>query len=201
MGGERDPGRGPGRDPALGAGADRSVGADGGPGVTPGAETPDTALCERVEDFLTEAGIEWEVGTRASEYVVVLPGERKLRTVASLVVRRSSLSVVAFVIRHPDENEVEFYQYLLRRNLRMPGLAYAIDSLGDVYLTGSVPAAGVDAAYLDQLLGVLLEAADRPFNDLLAIGFRSSMQKEWDWRVSRGESVRNLEAFRHLLEH
>jgi hypothetical protein len=27
------------------------------------------------------------------------------------------------------------------------------------------------------------------------------MQREWDWRVSRGESLRNLEAFRHLLDH
>jgi hypothetical protein len=26
------------------------------------------------------------------------------------------------------------------------------------------------------------------------------MKKEWDWRISRGESTRNLEAFRHLLD-
>jgi hypothetical protein len=26
------------------------------------------------------------------------------------------------------------------------------------------------------------------------------MRKEWAWRVDRGESTRNLEAFRHLLE-
>ena len=25
------------------------------------------------------------------------------------------------------------------------------------------------------------------------------MRKEWAWRISRGESTRNLEAFRHLL--
>ena len=34
----------------------------------------------------------------------------------------------------------------------------------------------------------------------LAIGFLTSMRKEWAWRVSRGESTRNLDAFRHLLE-
>ena len=72
---------------------------------------------------------------------------------------------------------------------------------GDVYVTGRVPAAGVDAHYLDQLLGALLQAADAHFNELLAIGFLTSMQKEWDWRVSRGESLRNLEAFRSLLDH
>jgi hypothetical protein len=120
--------------------------------------------------------------------------------VASLVVSESSLSVSAFVIRNPDENHEEFYRYLLRKNLRLPGLAYAIDGSGDVYVTGRLPAAGVDAAYLDQLLGALLQAADSHFNELLAIGFLSSMRKEWAWRVSRGESTRNLEAFRHLLE-
>jgi hypothetical protein len=26
------------------------------------------------------------------------------------------------------------------------------------------------------------------------------MHKEWDWRVSRGESLRNLEAFRAILQ-
>lgn len=164
------------------------------------ASTSDTTLAQRIEDFLTSAEIEWEGGVRDGEFVATLPGEKKLKTVVSLVATETTLSVNAFVIRKPDENHADFYGYLLRRNLRLPGLAYAADKLGDVYVTGRVPAGGVDAAYLDQILGVLLEAADAHFNELLAIGFRSSMQKEWDWRVSRGESLRNLEAFRHLLE-
>jgi hypothetical protein len=32
------------------------------------------------------------------------------------------------------------------------------------------------------------------------LGFRSSIQKEWEWRVSRGESLKNLEAFAHLID-
>jgi hypothetical protein len=154
-----------------------------------------------VTAYLTEAGIEWELGARKGEYVLTLPGEKKLRTVVSLVVREQTTSVSAFVIRGPDENHEAFYRHLLRRNLRMPGLAYAIDTSGDVYVKGEVPTAAVDAAYLDQLLGVVLYAADMPFNELLTIGFLSSMRKEWAWRRSRGESTRNLDAFRHLLEH
>jgi hypothetical protein len=153
-----------------------------------------------IEEFLAEAGVEWEPGAREGEYVVTLPGEKKLRTVVSLIVRQDSLSVSAFVIRNPDENHEEFYRYLLRHNLRLPGLAYAIDRSGDVYVTGRAPLEGVDAAYLDRLFGAVLEAADSHFNELLAIGFLGSMRKEWDWRVSRGESLRNLEAFRALLE-
>lgn len=159
-----------------------------------------TPLVETVGAYLTDTGIEWESGARDGEFVVTLPGEKKLRTVVSLVAGERDLSVSAFVIRNPDENHEEFYRTLLRRNLRLPGLAYAVDGSGDVYVTGRVPAAGVDADTLDQLLGVVLEAADSPFNELLVIGFLTSMQKEWDWRISRGESLRNLEAFRHLLQ-
>ena len=158
-----------------------------------------SGLDEVVEEFLRETELEWEAGARQGEYVVTLPGEKKLKTVVSLVVGADALSVSAFVIRNPDENHEEFYRYLLRKNLRLPGLAYAVDGSGDVYVTGRLPAAGVDAAYLDQLVGALLDAADSHFNELLAIGFITSMHKEWDWRVSRGESLRNLEAFRHLL--
>lgn len=174
--------------------------AGSGPEGLAGGGGPARALPQVIESYLAGSDIPWEQGAREGEYVLTLPGEKKLKTVASLVVTDSSLSVSAFVIRNPDENHEEFYRYLLRKNLRLPGLSYGIDGSGDVYVTGKVPADAVDAAYLDQLLGVLLQAADSHFNELLAIGFLSSMRKEWAWRLSRGESTRNLEAFRHLLE-
>jgi hypothetical protein len=37
--------------------------------------------------------------------------------------------------------------------------------------------------------------ADEWFDAALEIGFRSSIEREWDWRVSRGESLANLAAF------
>jgi len=150
--------------------------------------------------FLVENVIEWELGARPGEFVVTLPGEKKLKTVCSVVVGEQSLSISAFVVRNPDENHAAVYAYLLRRNLTMPGLAYGIDKSGDVFVTGRVPLEAADAAYLDQIFGVVLDAADGPFNELLALGFLESMKKEWAWRISRGESTRNLEAFRHLLE-
>ncbi len=157
-------------------------------------------LTETVEAFLVDSGLEWEGGARGGEFVVTLPGEKKLKTVVSLVCGESALSVSAFVVRNPDENHGEVYRFLLSRNLRLPGIAYAVDRSGDVFVTGRVPTAGVDAEFLDQLLGAVLSAADEPFNELLAMGFLGSMRKEWEWRVSRGESLRNLEAFRSVLE-
>ncbi|MGV8968697.1 MAG: YbjN domain-containing protein [Cellulomonas sp.] len=153
-----------------------------------------------LRQFLVENDIEWELGARAGEFVVTLPGEKKLKTVCSVVVGEQSLSISAFVVRNPDENHAAVYAYLLRRNLTMPGLAYGIDTSGDIFVTGRVPLEAADAAYLDQIFGVVLDASDGAFNELLAMGFLGSMKKEWAWRISRGESTRNLDAFRHLLE-
>ncbi|GAA2160500.1 putative sensory transduction regulator [Humibacillus xanthopallidus] len=154
----------------------------------------------RLTAYLGSVGLEWELGGRPGEYVVTLPGEKKLKTVVSLLVRDRTTSLSAFVIRNPDENHEAFYRSLLRRNLRLQGVAYAIDTDGDVYLRGELPTTALDEEHLDQLLGVVLTASDGAFNELLALGFLGSMKKEWSWRVSRGESTRNLDAFRHLLE-
>ncbi len=172
--------------------------------TAPGPDAaPDAAerVVTAIREYARAAELECEDGTRDGELVLTLPGERKLKTVTSLVVGEDRLSVRAFVVRNPDENHEKVYRYLLRRNLRLPGLAYAIDRSGDVFLTGQVPLAGIDEDYLDHLFGAVLTACDEPFNELLVLGFLTSMRREWAWRVDRGESTANLEAFRHLLEN
>lgn len=133
-------------------------------------------------------------------YVATLPGTRKLSTTCSLRVGRHALSVNAFVIRNPDENHAEVHRWLLERNARLYGVAYAVDGHGDIYLTGKLPLAAVTAEELDRVLGAVLEQADGSFNTLLEKGFASAIRKEHAWRTARGESTRNLAAFRHLTE-
>ncbi|GAA3837376.1 YbjN domain-containing protein [Streptomyces phyllanthi] len=152
-----------------------------------------------IEQVLTEAELEWE-SPEPGNYVAKLPGTRKLSTTVSLIVGRHALSLNAFVIRHPDENEEGVHRWLLERNLRLYGVSYAIDPLGDVYVTGKLPLSSVTADEIDRLLGSVLEAADGSFNTLLELGFASAIRKEYAWRVSRGESTRNLDAFTHLTQ-
>ena len=152
-----------------------------------------------IERVLTEAELEWESPATGS-YVVKLPGTRKLSTTVSLMVGKHSLSLNAFVVRHPDENREGVHRWLLERNLKLYGVSYAVDSLGDVYLVGKLPLAAVTPDEIDRLLGSVLEAADGSFNTLLELGFASAIRKEYDWRVSRGESTRNLDAFTHLTQ-
>jgi len=132
--------------------------------------------------------------------VVELPGEHKLKTNTILSIGEHSVRVEAFVCRKPDENHEGVYRFLLRRNRRLYGVAYTLDNIGDIYLVGRMSLASVDADEIDRVLGQVLEAVDSDFNTLLELGFRSSIQKEWEWRVSRGESLQNLRAFAHLID-
>lgn len=132
--------------------------------------------------------------------VVALPGERRLKTNTILSVGEHSVRVEAFVCRRPDENFEAVYKFLLKRNRRLYGVAYTLDNLGDIYLVGWMANSSVDPDEIDRVLGQVLEAVDSDFNTLLELGFRSSIQKEWEWRVARGESLKNLEAFQHLIE-
>ncbi|GAB2870052.1 YbjN domain-containing protein [Streptomyces deserti] len=152
-----------------------------------------------IEGVLKDAELEWESPENGT-YVVKLPGTRKLSTTVSLIVGRHSLSLNAFVIRHPDENEPAVHRWLLERNLKLYGVSYAVDQHGDIYVTSRLPLPAVTADEVDRLLGQVLEAADGSFNTLLELGFASAIRKEYAWRVSRGEPTRNLEAFSHLLE-
>ncbi|MEV5874086.1 YbjN domain-containing protein [Streptomyces sp. NPDC052101] len=152
-----------------------------------------------IEGVLKDTEVEWE-SPEPGNYVVRLPGARKLSTTVSFLVGRHSLSLNAFVIRHPDENEAGVHRWLLERNLKLYGVSYAVDRLGDIYVTARLPLASVTPDEIDRLLGQVLEAADGAFNTLLELGFASSIRKEYAWRVSRGESTRNLDAFRHLIE-
>ncbi|MGP4109953.1 YbjN domain-containing protein [Streptomyces sp. 4N509B] len=147
---------------------------------------------------LADTGASWE-SPEPGHYVVTLPGTRKLSTTCSLRLGRHSLSVNAFVIRRPDENQEGVHRWLLERNTRIYGVAFALDRLGDVYLVGRLPIAAVTAEELDRVLGTVLEQADGSFNTLLELGFASAIRKEHAWRTARGESTRNLDAFSHLI--
>ena len=133
-------------------------------------------------------------------YAVTLPGTHKLKTVCNLIVGEHALRIEAFVMRQPDERREELWAWLLRRNARMYGVAFSIDAVGDVYLTGRVALSGLTEDELDRLLGSVLTYADESFDTMLEIGFGSSIKREWEWRVKRGESLANLQAFAHLAD-
>ena len=160
-----------------------------------GTEAARAAATIRAE--LASGDLEWEESPPGT-FVVTMPGTRKLKTTCSLAVGAHALSVNAFVARHPDENDAAVHRWLLERNARMYGVAFAIDRLGDIYLTGRLPLHAVTPDELDRILGSVLEYADGSFNAILERGFASSIRREYAWRVARGEPTYNLAAFKHI---
>jgi hypothetical protein len=157
--------------------------------------TPEQAkAAATIESALAELGLAAECPQPGS-YLVRLEGQHKLATMTWLIAGTHSLHVEAFFCRRPDENQARFYRFLLERNGRMYGVHFAVDAQGDVYLTGRQPLASASTEEIDRLLGCMLSYSDDNFNAALAIGFESSIRREWAWRVKRAESTANLRAF------
>ncbi len=151
-----------------------------------------------IEEFLDSHDLEFEEKNRDT-FLITLPGEKKLQTHCALIVGDQSLSINAFVIRKPDDNEAAVHAWCLAKNAGLYGIAFAINELGDIFLVGRLPLSAVNDREIDRLVGAVLQISDSSFNPLLELGFANAIRREWAWRISRGESLSNLEAFKHLV--
>jgi hypothetical protein len=152
-----------------------------------------------VRTALENAGIEFDEPA-PGQFVANLPGQKRLKTACWLVVGDKALSIEAFVVRKPDENEGGVHKWLLAHNPKLYGVAWSIDDSGDIYLTGRLPLQAITPDEVDRILGVVLDAADGSFNTLVELGFGSSIRKEWAWREKNGESMANLLQFENFVK-
>jgi Putative bacterial sensory transduction regulator len=160
-------------------------------------DTPAPAAA--IEATLAELELTYE-SPHSGAYLIRLEGTHKLATMTWLIAGEHSLSVEAFFCRQPDENHAAFYRWLLELNGRMYGVHFSLDSVGDVYLTGKMPLSATGPDDIDRLLGSVLSYSDDNFDTALEIGFASSIRREWAWRVKRGESLANLQAFARFAD-
>jgi len=151
-----------------------------------------------IEEFIASHDLDAEQ-INPHTFLITLPGEKKLQTHCALVLGGHSLGINAFVIRKPDENIATVHEWLLAKNASMYSVAFAINELGDIYLVGRLPLTAVTEQEIDRILGAVLQYSDSSFNPLLELGFSTAIRREWAWRVSRGESLANLQAFEHLI--
>ena len=151
-----------------------------------------------IEEFLDSHDIEFEKRD-SNTFLITLPGEKKLQTHCALIVGDHSLSINAFVIRKPDDNEAAVHAWCMAKNASLYGIAFAINGLSDIFLVGRLPLSAVTDREIDRLVGAVLQVSDSSFNPLLERGFANAIRREWAWRLSRGESLANLDAFKHLV--
>ena len=155
------------------------------------------AASQVVRGALAAAGVLW-TESQPGLFSVTLPGTSKLTTECAVEVGDHAISLRAFVARNPDDNHAGVYRWLLERNLKLYVVAFSVDALGDIYLTGRLGLTSITAEEVDRLLGAVADAADSSFNPILELGFAESIRREWAWRRLRGESTANLAAFSHL---
>lgn len=158
----------------------------------------DGSACNAIQAALDGLGLAYE-RPEPGAYLVRLEGQHKLATMTWLIAGEHSLQVESFFCRQPDENHAAFYRFLLERSARMYGVHFALDRIGDVYLTGRLPLSAISEAEIDTLLGCVLTYSDETFNEALRLGFSSAIRREWAWREKRGESLANLRPFADLV--
>ena len=106
-------------------------------------------------------------------WYVRMEGEEKDFTTAWLTLGQRMLRYETYVMPAPEEDELTFYEQLLRRNERLVGVHFSIGEEDAVYLRGALPASAVTKADVDRILGTIYATVEQTFRPLLRIGFAS----------------------------
>jgi hypothetical protein len=106
-------------------------------------------------------------------WFVRLRGEQKDTFTIWFTLRQRTLHYETYVMPAPEENFEQFYEHLLRRNLKLFGAAFAIGPENAVFLVGQLPIDAIDEGELDRILGSLFAYVEQFFRPALHIGFAS----------------------------
>src|SRR6478752_3682650 len=134
--------------------------------------TIDAWLAEELATNPTVAAVDrGEPGQR--RWYVRMKGEQKDTFTIWFTLRQRTLHYETYVMPAPEENHEQFYEHLLRRNLKLYGAAFAIGEEDAVFLAGQFPNDAVDDDELDRILGSLYAWVEQFFRPALRIGFAS----------------------------
>ena len=129
-------------------------------------------------DVLSEIGVPFE-RVEAGAYVVELHGARRPRTLVWLLAGEHAVGVEAFVVHVIEvQDTAPLHRHLLARNLRRRTVHYAVDDVGDVFLTGSLAHASLDVAGVDRVLGEVLQALEDDQAALLSLAYGDRLERD-----------------------
>ena len=108
-------------------------------------------------------------------HIRVLGEEKDVFTIRFRLDQRN-LHYETYVMPAPLTNHEEFYNHLLRRNLRLFGAAFAIGAEDAVYLLGQFPVRYLDNDELDRILGSLYVWVEQFFRPAMRIGYEGKFK-------------------------
>ena len=132
----------------------------------------------RLLDLLPDLDVALE-RVEAGAYVVHLRGSRRPSTLVWLVAGEQAVAVEAFVLHLVEvADPAPLHRYLLARNLRLRDVHFGIDDVGDVFLTGSLPHAALDATSVDRLLGEVLQLLEESSRALVQLAYGDRLERD-----------------------
>ncbi len=109
----------------------------------------------------------------ARRWYVRMRGEAKEVTTVWLSLGQRTLRYETYVMPAPEENQVELYEQLLRRNERLVGAHFSIGVEDAVFLRGELPLAVLSEEELDRVIGSLYAYVEQCFPSAIRLGFAS----------------------------
>jgi len=146
-----------------------------------------SGAAETIEHFFEHAEIPFK-RVADGAWAAQLSGERKHTIPLGIALSGDRVLFESFFMRRPQENGEQFYELLLRRNMRAYGVHFAVDPQGDVFLVGARATAGLDEDELDRIIGSILIEADGLFNAAISIGFKTYLEADMAWRARGGNA-------------
>lgn len=114
-----------------------------------------------------------EPGDAEPRWYVRLKGEEKEHLTIWLTLGQRTLQYETYVMPAPEENHAALYEFLLRRNEKLYGLAFCIGAEDAVYLRGQLGVHAFGRGDLDRILGSMFVTVERFFRPAMRIGYAS----------------------------
>ena len=109
-------------------------------------------------------------------WYIRMKGEQKDTFTIWFTLRQRTLHYETYVMPAPEENFAEFYEHVLRRNLKLYGAAFAIGAEDAVFLMGQFPNACVTDDELDRIVGSVYAYVEQFFRPAMRIGYASKFK-------------------------
>lgn len=110
-------------------------------------------------------------------WYVRLKGEEKSVITVWLTLRERTLHYETYVMPAPEENVEHTYEYLLRCNPRLHGMAFALGVEDAVFLVGQLPVHVLDEDELDRIVGSSYAYVEQHFPVAMQIGYASRYRR------------------------
>jgi hypothetical protein len=107
----------------------------------------------------------------AGRWYLRLRGDEKDFVTVWFTIRQRTLHHEAQVMPAPEVNIEATFEYLLRRNVDLHQMRFALGAEDAIYLVGEIPVSSVTEDELDRIVGSCLAYVDDYFPTAMSIGF------------------------------